>query len=173
MEIGDKVVINGNTYYFYHEAQNAYDEIGVLKALTENGNFESISSIFSSESNDMGLFRWGKTGTYWFSSGWEYEWQEVIIPVNWGRIGQKFADADWKALGNAIIGTGELVIGAPMAITGGVLTGVVAIPGAAVSEAPVAVTGGITYIGLQLCVDGINRAAGRQLLDIGWLQWPF
>ena len=60
-----------------------------------------------------------------------------------------------------------------MAIIGGGLNGVVAIPGAAVAEAPVSITGGIAYMGLQLCVDRINRAAGRQLLDISWLQYTF
>jgi hypothetical protein len=149
-----------------------------LKQIENGANLLRIEAKPSS--TNVYEYRTNTHVTFWSHDKgftWDYRgsWSRVSKgpPVDWGAVGQKFVEADWNALGNAVIGTGELVIGAPLAITGGVLTAVVAISGSAVAEAPVVVTGGIGYIGLMLCVDGINRASGQQLIDIGWLQWPF
>ncbi len=48
-QVGERVVLlNGETYYFFHEAQNEWDEKGVLKLMSDaNGSFTNITDKVS------------------------------------------------------------------------------------------------------------------------------
>lgn len=94
-EVGDKVTVNGQEYYFYHEAQNVGDENGVLKALSNTGNFLSISAMLSSSKyglQGISLERFNQD-TYLFGSGeWAGKWEQVIVfkevRVDWVQMGR-------------------------------------------------------------------------------------
>ncbi len=141
--------------------------------LVENGN--ELVRITTSKGTEIYDYKPDDGTRIFWRSGkgftWETEgsWSKMSSspPINWNKVGQKFTNANWGAVGNAFLGTFELVVGSPMAIVGTVLSSVVVIPGAAVAEVPLSVTGGLGYLGVNLCVDGINIAAGRQLIDIG------
>jgi RHS repeat-associated protein len=65
-KVGDATVINGQLYYFYHQATD-YDENGRLSLLTEGGQFYDLSGVFAAArfnefiNKNQGAFdAWGK-----------------------------------------------------------------------------------------------------------------
>jgi hypothetical protein len=102
-------------------------------------------------------YEWNPYTTYFpFRKGnkWEGSWNRDysygVEPIDWNAIGQRFIDAEWDRLGDAVVGALEIGIGS----VGTIYFGVSALTGAAPQ-----ISGPMAQFMYGLVVDGIRRAS--------------
>ena len=114
-------------YSSYSEYLETSDELFIITSNNEPSHnelhqIENGATLLriDAEPSNTDVYRYTPDGFWNFLTG-GWKWHRKAPPIDWNKIGQKFADADWEGLGRAIVGTAGIVVGSFFIVGGEVL----------------------------------------------------